>query len=72
MVGDTMCPVIYEEIVCEYVCCRQCKKNFDSSIIDSWIKTHKNCPMCRVTWTDFTIYENRNEDLSAIETSITT
>jgi hypothetical protein len=70
MVGDTLCPVMHEEIEGDYVCCHQCKKNFDSSIIDSWINPHKTCPMCRVTWNDFTIYENRNEDSPALETSI--
>lgn len=68
MVGDTMCPVMYEEIEGDYVCCHQCKKNFDSSIIESWIKPNKTCPMCRVTWNDFTIYENRNDEQPALET----
>ena len=56
--GDTLCPVIYEEIEGDYICCQQCKKNFDYSIIDTWIKPNKTCPLCRITWSDFTIYEN--------------
>ena len=68
MVGNTICPVMYEEIGRDYICCHQCKKNFDSSIIESWIKTHQNCPMCRVTWNDSTIYinETNNESITTV------
>lgn len=68
MEGNTTCPVMYEDIQGEFICCHQCKNNFDSSIIDNWIKTHKNCPMCRVTWNDFTIYinETNNESITTV------
>jgi hypothetical protein len=70
MTGDTMCPVLYEEIEGEYICCHQCHKNFDISVMDSWIKVRKNCPMCRTNWTDFTIYENIDESHIADNSTI--
>jgi len=58
MTGDSLCPVLYEEITGNYIQCHQCHKNFDETVSENWVKRHKSCPMCRVAWQDFTIYEN--------------
>ena len=66
MTGDSLCPVLYEEITGNYIQCHQCHKNFDETVVENWVKRHKSCPMCRVAWQDFTIYENR-EDTPELE-----
>jgi hypothetical protein len=58
LVGNTSCPVTYDEIGGDYICCHQCNNNFDSCIIEQWIKQHNTCPMCRTNWNNFTIYKN--------------
>lgn len=71
MTGDTLCPVLYEEITGDYIQCHQCHKNFDITVMDNWVNINRNCPMCRVSWQDFTIYEN-HEDIPVLENDNTT
>ena len=58
--GNDECPVLHEHITEKYVTCHECKKNFDASIIESWIDLHKTCPMCRTTWTNRIIYSKQS------------
>jgi hypothetical protein len=55
--GNTICPVLQEEITNKYIFCDVCKYNFDYTVYDNWVKSHNNCPHCRSEWIDYTIYQ---------------
>jgi uncharacterized CHY-type Zn-finger protein len=58
--GNTICPILQDEITDKYICCGVCKYNFDYSVYDNWVKSHKNCPHCRSIWNNNNIYQIKN------------
>jgi hypothetical protein len=52
------CPVTFNDIEEEYICCSVCNKIFDIEVKEMWIDIRKKCPHCRQEWSNYVIYKN--------------
>ena len=61
---NNQCNITLEDILVDhrYMTCQSCIKNFSENAIKRWLRrrtgTLRNCPTCRVVWTNFDIYVN--------------
>ena len=58
---NTKCPIKMETIGSneEYCTCKTCAYNFDYESLNNWLKSRKECPMCRASWTNNVVYTNK-------------
>ena len=45
--GNTECPVTFNNLYDEYICCLTCQKKIDIIVKNFWIECNKNCTHCR-------------------------
>jgi hypothetical protein len=64
-----ICPISYDEIKLndKYCTCDICKYNFTSTIFKDYIENtnNKKCSMCRSDWTNWTIYTNKEPNITS-------
>lgn len=70
---SSFCPITHEQIDVgeKYMSCHQCKKCFSEVAIKHWLESRMPdqmiCPWCRVKWSNYEIYVNREESLIETE-----
>ena len=61
---NNICNITLEDILLDYryMTCPNCVKNFSEIAIKRWLRRRtgnlRNCPTCRVVWTNFNVYVN--------------
>jgi hypothetical protein len=59
---DNTCSISYDNIELNdtYCTCLICSNSFKADVLIKWVKKSKSCPLCRKSWTNYTIYNNIN------------
>lgn len=66
---DKLFCAISHDIISEndrYMNCINCHNNFHETVLNQWLTLRlpfSTCPTCRIVWSDFKIYINKNDDI---------